>query len=112
MKITEKDFEYLETSPELLKRGLRRISRPKSLDKRLQGSNGNKSRVTIYFDSDIIGHFKAIAERDNAAYQTLINDALRALVDGRKEEFKQQDLKEELLKDKKFLNKLKTALAR
>ncbi|MEO6050875.1 MAG: hypothetical protein ABIP78_06025, partial [Pyrinomonadaceae bacterium] len=58
-----------------------------------------------------VGHFKTIAERDNAAYQTLINDALRTLVDARNEEMVKQELKADMLKDKKFLRKLKTALA-
>ena len=109
MKKAERDYEYLETSPEEEALGLRRITRPKFLDRVREGKS--KSRITIFLDADIVGHFKAIAERDNAAYQTLINDALRTMVNGRNEESQKQDLKEELLKDKKFLKKLKTALA-
>lgn len=79
---------------------------------RIARALGNKkSRVTIYFDSDIVSHFKEIAERDHSAYQTLINEALRSLVDGRNEKLEKQNLKDDLLKDRKFLKKLKAAMA-
>jgi|SRR5580765_8817636 len=72
---------------------------------------GTKSRVTIYLDGDIISKFKETAEKEKIGYQTLINDALRRLVDTSNKETEKQSLKEDLLKDKKFLRKLKTALA-
>ena len=71
---------------------------------------GIKSRVTIYLDADIVSKFKETAEKEKIGYQTLINDALRRLVDAGNKETEKQSLKDELLKDKKFLRKLKTAL--
>ena len=72
---------------------------------------GTKARVTIYLDADIVFKFKETAEKEKIGYQTLINDALRRLVDSGNRETEKQSLKDELLKDKKFLRKLKTALA-
>jgi len=112
MKKIEKDYEYLETSTEALAHGLRRITRPKRLDAILNKKRTAKSRLTIYLDGAVVSHFKLLAEREGAGYQTLINDALRKLVDDEKLEAQRQDLKEELLKDKKFLKKLKVALSR
>lgn len=108
MKNKERDYEYLETSPEMRARGLRPISRPKFLDDPVREY---KSRITIYLDAEIVNHFKNIAEREGVGYQTLINLALRQLVHGDNEELEKQSLKDEILKDKKFLRKLKTALA-
>ncbi len=111
MKKTERDYEYLETSPEASALGLRRITRPKRLDAILKKNRAAKSRLTIYLDADIVIHFKEIAEREGAGYQTLINEKLRSLVDGEQKELEKQIIKDDLLKDKKFLRKLKTALA-
>jgi len=41
----------------------------------------------------------------------LINNALRRIVDGEQKEVEKEELKNELLKDKQFLRKLKTELA-
>lgn len=110
MKKTEKDYEYLETSPELEARGLKRITRPKFLDnvksKRLRDC---KSRITIMIDADIIEHFKQLAEESGKGYQTLINQALRDSIDSEKTIL--SEVKEDLLKDKKFLDNLRNALA-
>lgn len=106
MKKIEKDYEYLETSPEALAAGLRRITRPKSLDRIL-----GKSRITIFLDTDILDHFKKLAENEGTGYQTLINQALRQIVDAERKKVEKEDLKKELLSDKKFLQKLKTALS-
>jgi uncharacterized protein (DUF4415 family) len=108
MKKKEKDYEYLETSPDLIERGLRRITRPKRLDN--LSSASKKNRLTIYFDADIVSRFKKMSEREGIGYQTLMNDALRRIVDGMAENEKMQSLKEDLLKDRKFLKRLKTAL--
>lgn len=70
-----------------------------------------KSRVTIYLDADIIYKFKETAEKEKIGYQTLINEALRQIVDSGNRETEKQSLKDELLNDKNFLRKLKTALA-
>jgi len=40
---------------------------------------GNKTRITIRLDRDIVAWFKSKAESDGGGnYQTLLNDALRA----------------------------------
>lgn len=62
-------------------------------------------------DADIVSKFKKTAENEKIGYQTLINDALRRLVDADNKKTESQSLKQDLLKDKKFLRKLKTALA-
>jgi uncharacterized protein (DUF4415 family) len=110
MKKIEKDYEYLETSPEMLARGLRRISRPKFLDKAKNKTLKDcKSRITIFLDADIIEHFKKLSEETGKGYQTLINQTLRDSVDLEKSIL--SEVKEDLLKDRKFLENLKTALA-
>jgi len=110
MKKIEKDYEYLETSPEMESRGLRRITRPKFLDnvknKRLRDC---KSRITILIDADIIEHFKKLSEESGKGYQTLINQTLRNSIDLEKTIL--SEVKDELLNDKRFLEELKTALA-
>jgi len=82
------------------------------LKQRIAKARGEKkSRVTIYLDRDIISKFKETAEKEKIGYQTLINDALRQLVDNGNKKKEKQSLKDDLLKDKKFLRKLKAALA-
>lgn len=70
-----------------------------------------KSRVTIYFDSDIVRRFKEIGESEGVGYQTLMNQALRTFIDGLTADMAKQDLKNDILKDKKFLKRLKTVLS-
>jgi len=113
MKKDEKDYEYLETPPDVLKRGLRYITRPKSLDRILSSPSGrdSKSRITTFMDADIVDHFKKLAAKEGKGYQTLINQALREIVDAERQTLEKEDLKKELLSDKKFLQKLKTALS-
>lgn len=80
--------------------------------RRIANASGEKkNRVTIYLDADIVFKFKETAEKENIGYQTLINEALRGLVESDRKETDKQTLKNELLTDKKFLRKLKTALA-
>ena len=109
MKKIEKDYEYLETSPEMMARGLRRITRPKFLDK-MKGKSLKdcKSRITIFIDADIIEHFKQLAEASGKGYQTLINQTLRDSINAEKPIL--SEVKDDLLKDKRFLENLKTAL--
>ena len=111
MKKTEKDYKYLETSPEAQAAGLRRITRPKFLDKipKNVSLRDCKSRITIYLDADIIEHFKQEAEGSGEGYQTLINRALRSVVES--ENALPEQIKENLLSDKEFLRSLKNALA-
>ncbi|MEQ1605144.1 MAG: BrnA antitoxin family protein [Pyrinomonadaceae bacterium] len=70
-----------------------------------------KSRVTIYFDNRIINRFKEIAKERDVGYQTLINETLLSVLDYETSSENEKDLKEEILKDKKFLKLLKTALS-
>lgn len=110
MRNGEKDID--EFSAQLKKRNWREIDRSHRLHLPTTSSLRDcKSRITIYLDADIVSKFKETAEKENIGYQTLINDALRRLVDTANKETEKQILKEELLKDKKFLRKLKTALA-
>lgn len=113
MKKTEKDYDYLETSPKLAARGLRRITRPKRLDKILNSPGGRdlKSRITIYLDADIVAKVRELGEQDGAGYQTLINQTLRKIVDEMNAADAKTELKEELLKDEQFLGRLKEKLA-
>ena len=113
MNETENDFEYLETSPEAAALGWRRITRPKSLDRVLNSPAGreSKSRITIYLDADIVDRFKKLAEKEETGYQTLINQALRKLVDEADAEGAMVELKEDLLSDEQFISKLKERLA-
>ena len=109
MKKIEKDYEYLEISPEMMARGLRRITRPKFLDK-MKGKSLKdcKSRITIFIDADIIEHFKRLAEESDKGYQTLINQTLREAISAEKPIL--SEVKDDLLKDKRFLENLKMAL--
>jgi uncharacterized protein (DUF4415 family) len=110
MKKTEKDYEYLETSQEMLAMGLKRITRPKFLDNlKSRSLKDCKSRITIFIDADIIEHFKTQAEQNGKGYQTLINQSLRDSIEVGKPQL--SSMKEDLLKDKMFLENLKTALA-
>jgi uncharacterized protein (DUF4415 family) len=55
-------------------------------------SSGNKVRITIRFDRDIIDWFRSKAEEQGGGnYQTMLNDALRAYI-----EHKEQPLEEVL----------------
>lgn len=49
-------------------------------------ASGNKVRITIRLDSDIVGWFKGRAEAAGGGnYQTLLNDALREYITHREE---------------------------
>jgi hypothetical protein len=39
-----------------------------------------KTRITIYLDNDVLDTFRARAEKEGTGYQTMINDALRAVL--------------------------------
>lgn len=53
MSSPKADFDYLQTSAEASKRGLRRISRPAFIVE-----EKNEKVLTITLDLDIIGHFR------------------------------------------------------
>ncbi len=115
MKSKEIDIDdEIDFSEEAFKKRFRRIEGEEliELKARIARARGRgKNRVTIYLDADIVSMFKKTAENEKIGYQTLINDALRQLVDADDKKRESQSLKEDLLKDKKFLRKLKTALA-
>lgn len=101
-----------EFSKELAKRGWREIDGShREHIPAVKSARDMKSRITIYLDADIVIKFKEIAEAKDAGYQTLINETLREIVDGMTEESAKEDLKEDLLKDKKFLRRLKAAMS-
>jgi hypothetical protein len=62
-----------------------------------------------YLDAGIIEHFKQEAEGSGEGCQTLINRALRSVVES--ENALPEQIKENLLSDKEFLQSLKNALA-
>lgn len=92
------------------KEGWREIDRSQTPRPKSPGSISDvKSRITIYLDADIILHFKEMAEESGSGYQTLINQSLREMVDGR-ELLENSDIKQDILQDKIFLHELKEAL--
>ena len=104
-----KDYEYLETSEEASKRGLKRITRPAFLGEP-KSVKESKSRITIYLDADIVEHFKAQAENSNTGYQTLINQTLREKVNNSQVDKNADELIERLLQDKNALSRLKAEM--
>jgi uncharacterized protein (DUF4415 family) len=48
----------------------------------LQAQPGQKSRITMRVDSDVLAVFKARAEATGGSYQTMMNDALRQFAQG------------------------------
>jgi len=107
MKSSDDDIDFNE---EAFKKRFKRIPRPKFLDKvKGKALKDCKSRITIMIDADIIEHFKKLSEETGTGYQTLINQTLRNSIDLEKTIL--SEVKEDLLKDKDFLESLKTALA-
>lgn len=116
MKNNVKDIDDdIDFSEEAFNKRFRRVSEnelPEPVRKRREAARQKlKNRVTIYLDADIVSTFKESATKENIGYQTLINDALRQLIDSTNRKAEQQSIKDDLLKDKKFLKKLRTALA-
>lgn len=103
-----KDYEYLETSKEAAKRGLKRITRPAFLGE--PKKKETKKTITIMLDPDIIEHFKKQTEGTTTGYQTLINQTLREKIDGEATSKNVDDVIERLLQDKKALSRLKAEL--
>src|SRR6266404_3989501 len=108
----EKDVdEGIDFSEKAFKKRFKRTERPAFVDRILQNNpaSDSKSRITIYLDADIVTRFKKTAQKEGTGYQTLINNALRRIVDSEQKEAEKENLKNELLKDKQFLRELKTA---
>ena len=115
MSSKEKDSKDIDDdidfSEEAFKKRFKQIPRPKFLDNLPKNPSLRdcKSRITIFIDADIIEHFKQLAEQNGKGYQTLINQTLRDAIETEKPML--SEVKNDLLKDKQFLEELKTALA-
>lgn len=112
-KETEYDDEVFASEAAFKKR-FRRLEGSELADhkKRLANAVGEKkSRITIYFDSDVVEVFKRKAESEGVGYQTLMNRALRQAVKSDISSAEQESVKEDILSDKRFLRRLKTALS-
>ena len=111
MKSKDDDIDLLGLDETEFKKRFKRVrvdDLPEPIRKRREAAHRKlKNRVTIYFDSDIVRSFKERSEREGVGYQTLMNEALRDSL----KTAANMDLKEEMLKDKKFLKRLKSALA-
>ena len=46
-------------------------------------SQKGKTRITIHLDDAVIERFRDLSEQTGKGYQTLINDALRGLIDAK-----------------------------
>ena len=66
-----------------------------------------KSEVKLVLDADIVEHFKQASGENGEDYKTLINTALRNLVDSEQTESGKFD---EILNDREFLSRLKSEL--
>ena len=112
VKDIDDDIDFSEVA---FNKRFRRVSEdelPEPVRKRREAARRKlKNRVTIYLDSHIVIRFKEIAEKSDVGYQTLINDALRTIVDSMAEESEKENLKEDILRDKKFLRRLKAAMS-
>ncbi len=115
MSNKEKDSKDIDDdidfSEKAFKKRFKQIERPKFLDNLPKNPSLRdcKSRITIFIDADIIEHFKQLAGQNGKGYQTLINQTLRNVIETEKPIL--SEVKDELLKDKHFLENLKTALA-
>ncbi|MGD0960085.1 MAG: BrnA antitoxin family protein [Methylomonas sp.] len=49
---------------------------------KLQAEHGNKSRITMRVDNEVLAIFKARAEMTGGSYQTLMNEALKQFANG------------------------------
>lgn len=71
-----------------------------------------KIKVTMNLDGDIVQHFKDQARASGQPYQSLINQALRELMEGSKPERIAREVKALLVADEQFLEQLSGALAK
>ena len=44
-----------------------------------------KTRITLYLDTEVVEHFRALSEKTGRGYQTLINEALSAHIERREQ---------------------------
>ena len=67
-----KDYDFADAKP---------VSETPHLAK-LQVQSGNKARITMRVDSNVLAVFKARAEKVGGNYQTLMNEALKQFAQG------------------------------
>jgi uncharacterized protein (DUF4415 family) len=67
-----KDYDFADAKP---------VNETPHLAK-LQAQSGNKARITMRVDSDVLAIFKARAEKVGGNYQTLMNEALKQFAQG------------------------------
>ncbi len=70
-----------------------------------------KVKVTMNLDGDIVQHFKEQAKQVGQPYQSLLNQALRELIEGSKPERIAREVKALLLADDQFLHQLRSELS-
>lgn len=49
---------------------------------KLQAEHGNKTRITMRVDTDVLAAFKARAEMSGGSYQAMMNEALKQFIQG------------------------------
>lgn len=93
------------TEDEVMKPGTYKVRRSPWAEK----LKGSKLKVSIYLDGDVVTYFRNRAQQPNAApYQTQINDELRKIMESGAVET--AAVERDILKDEKFLKKLKKKL--
>lgn len=115
MKSKEIDIdEEIDFSEEAFKKRFRRIEGEDLADLKTRIARtrrSTKSRVTIYFDFDVIERFKEMAAERSVGYQTLMNEAMRNYVDEQSPNSPKRSVGDDLLNDKMFIERLKKTLA-
>lgn len=110
----ESKIEYLETSDELLAKGLRRIKR-RHLTKPGEITLKDCQVITeLRIDADLYNFLKSESEKSgNSSVEKLLNEILREKIE--KEEVRKlaeiKELRAKLLNDTEFLQELKEKLA-
>jgi len=100
-----KELEQGLTDDETLKPGKYKVRRSPWAEK----LKGEKLKVSIYLDADILEYFRQRAKPPHAApYQTQINNELRRVMENSQEN---GNLENDILNNKKFLRALKEKLA-
>lgn len=119
-EISQEEYEEMKAEgyndDEIFKPGkhvFKRVQRNRLASKADLHPSNTKVQITMKIDLDILKHFKARAEKANAApYQTQINSELRAIMErDLSGENKESDLTaERLLENDEFLRKLSEKL--
>lgn len=120
VEISQEEYEEMKAEgfndDEILKPGkhiFKRIPRNRLASESDLHPSNTKVQITIKIDLDILNHFKARAEKANAApYQTQINSELRATMerDLKNENSETDTTVERLLENDEFLKRLSAKL--